>query len=77
MREAAELWQRLLPPEDPFVARGWHNLARVLFEKGDPSAAAPFAARAVEMRRRYLGPDHADTQGSEQLTVAIAAQLGA
>lgn len=57
---AMGIYQRLYVRDHLNLAASLHNLARLLFAKGDYVSARRMFEEALDMRRRLLGPEHAD-----------------
>ena len=59
-----EIRERVLGPEDLWVAKSLHALAGLYDDKGDYVKAEPLNVRALAIREKTLGPDHPDVAWS-------------
>ena len=63
-------------PEDKNILTALHNLAWLLLEKGELGEAETHSQRALELRKRVLGPDHLDTVSSVNCLAQILRAKG-
>jgi tetratricopeptide (TPR) repeat protein len=59
-RRAAEILERVLGPDHPFLASALDSLARQHREKGEREQARALYQRALDIYTKTNGPDHAD-----------------
>jgi hypothetical protein len=62
-----------LGPHRPLTAQSLHDLATLLRDQSDPTAARPLFVRALAIRERVLGPDHPDTVATRRALAELAA----
>jgi Tfp pilus assembly protein PilF len=60
------LGQNLLGDEHPSVAQGFNNLGVLHFHQGRYADSVTCLERALALRLRLLGPEHPDTQSTQQ-----------
>jgi len=74
LRQAVAIWEKVLGPEHPNVARSLGNLGTTLNEERKWSEAEPLFRRAVAIEEKALGPQHPalglPLQGLAQIAVA-------
>src|SRR5262249_60525157 len=63
--------QKLLRPDDPAGATIDHTLGGLEQARGRYWLGEPLARRAVQLRRRALGPDHPDVAADQAALAAI------
>jgi tetratricopeptide (TPR) repeat protein/predicted Ser/Thr protein kinase len=73
-REALEVQQRLLGPDDPVVAMSYNHMGNVKIEQNDLITAEEYVNRSYELRRRVLGERHPKVAASINNLAAIAAK---
>jgi tetratricopeptide (TPR) repeat protein len=61
---AAEIAEDVLEPDQPVLGRIWANLADARSRLGEHESAESLARRALDLRRRQLGPEHGETAGA-------------
>ncbi len=75
-REALELQQRLLGPDDPQVAMTFNHMGNVKIEQGDLATAREYVLRSYDVRRRVLGERHPKVAASINNLAVIAGKQG-
>jgi len=60
-QRALEIREKVLGTEPPKTANSLNNLASLLYNQGDYSAAEPLLKRAVAITEKVLGAKHPDT----------------
>jgi WD40 repeat protein len=60
-RQALEIYERVLGPENPDTLTVLNNLANTIRIKGDPITAEPIFRQVLNTREKVLGPNHHDT----------------
>ncbi|MBC8068642.1 MAG: tetratricopeptide repeat protein, partial [Deltaproteobacteria bacterium] len=73
-REALEIQQRLLGPDDPQVAMTYNHMGNVKIEQGDLATAREYVLRSYEVRRRVLGERHPKVAASINNLAVIASK---
>ena len=64
LKEALEIYQKVLGRENPLTASSLNSLALVYQDMGDYAKAEPLFKEALEIRQKVLGPEHRDTATS-------------
>jgi eukaryotic-like serine/threonine-protein kinase len=75
-REALEVQQRLLGPDDPQVAMTYNHMGNVKIEQGDLETAREYVLRSYDVRRRVLGERHPKVAASINNLAVIAGKQG-
>ncbi|HWB78887.1 MAG TPA: tetratricopeptide repeat protein [Nannocystaceae bacterium] len=71
-REALELQQRLLGPDDPQVAMTYNHMGNVKIMQNDLATAREYVLRSYDVRRRVLGERHPKVAASINNLAVIA-----
>jgi tetratricopeptide (TPR) repeat protein len=75
-QQALALWEHVLGPHHPFVAKTLSNLGLILRSTGDLDGARALFIRALAIRRAALPPDHPDIAHSLYNLGCVEATVG-
>nr|MDO8115022.1 DUF4062 domain-containing protein [Candidatus Sigynarchaeota archaeon] len=75
LREGLAADEEVFGPDDPHVATTLTDLASLLHDRGDLSGAEPLLRRALAIREKSLGLNHADTKAIKQQLDNLRAEI--
>lgn len=73
--QAADLWERLLGPQQPRLAVSLHNLASVRMERDDLRGAEAPLRRALEIFETSLGSESKEARNSRQAYAELGRRI--